>query len=299
MPILKSLNIYGSVMGLTFRNLRKSPGLMLPLFYLALIELVGIAIIYYSVQWPLNLVLAQPIKAFYGEISLHYPFNLVALLKIFNKYESFTEIIFGSLLAGMTISMYNQMTKNMTIRFGKNFNIAFNRYLRLLGYSLFLFIIIYGFSSATEYLRNMVLKNNDGYFLGMGAIKWSLIVAVVNFIFYLVIQILFLYVPIGIIVENFGLWRAAKESIKVMRKYFLVSGLIVALPFLLYLANAFLGAFSGKLMDAIAPEVAIALTVLTVIVVFIINIMINISATILYLNVKPPSASPRQGPANA
>ena len=196
MPILKSLDIYGSVMGLTFRNLRKSPGLMLPLLYLALIELFGIAIIYYSVQWPLNLVLAQPIRAFYHEISLHYPFNLVVLLQIFNKWESFTEVVFGSLLAGMTISMYNQLTKNMTIRFGKNFNIVFNRYLRLLGYGLLLFMIIYGFSSFTEYLRNEILKNNNGFFWNMGVIKWSLIVAVLNFIFYLVIQTLFLYVPI-------------------------------------------------------------------------------------------------------
>ncbi len=298
MPILKSLDIYGSVMGLTFKNLRKFPGLLLPLFYLALIELVGLAIIYYSVQWPLNLVLAQPIKAFYGEISLHYPFNLVALLQIFNKWESFTEVVFGSLLAGMTISMYNQMTRNMTIRFGKNFNIVFNRYLRLLGYSLLIFVLVYGFSSSTEYFRTEILKKNNGYFWHMGVLKWSLVVAVLNYIFYIAVQTVFLYLPMGIIVENTGLWRSARESIKIMKKYFLVSVLLVAIPFLLYLANVVLDAFSGKLMTSITPEISIALAVLTIIIVFIINVIINISATILYLNVKQQQV-PRQGQANA
>lgn len=286
MPIIKSMKIYSSVVKATFQNLRKNPSLFKPFLYLSLIELLGLALIYYAPQPPVSLVLAQPIRAFYGEPALHYPGHLLVLPQIFRIWQIIAGVIFGSLLTGITISMYNQEAKGMSLRFGKNFKIAFNRYFPLLAYTLVTFIVIYLIEHFSGKLVASRLVAGQGYFLKMGQIKWSVVLAVFNLLFSVGIETLLMYVPVLIITENTGFWRSAAASIKTVFRYFVTSVLLVLVPVIFYMAAVISRVFIPKLMNQLFPEMSLVIIVVGILVAFVVNTIIAISATILYLNVR-------------
>lgn len=280
------MQIYGSVIKATFQNLRKNPSLFKPFLYLAIIEMAGLALIFYAPQWPVNLVLGQPIKAFYGEAALHYPTHLLYLSAAFRIWQIFAGVLFGSVLTGIAISMYNQEAKGMSLRFGKNFKIAFNRYLPLLGYTLVTFIIIY----LVEHFSGLFIKDRltagQGYFLKMGQIKWGVGLAVFNILFSIAVETLFIYAPVAIIIENKGFWKAAGISFKTVFNYFVTSVLLVLVPVIFYMVTVVLKVFIPKLMDMYFPEISLVIILLGVMLGFLVNTIIAISATILYLSVK-------------
>lgn len=286
MAIVKSLRIYRSVMGMTFKNLFKFPSLFKAFLCLALLETLGLVIVYYSPQWPVNQVLAQPIRAFFGEPALHYPYNLMALPRIFRVWQIFVDIFFGSILTGIVVSMYNQHSKKMSLRFGKNFKIAFNRYLPLLAYSMIVFIVIY----LVEHFSGIFIRDRliagKGYFLKLGQIKWGIIIAVFNLLFSMAIEILWIYVPIAIIIDNKGLWRAAATSLKLVFHYFITTVLLVLIPVTVYLSVVIFRVFDSKLMDLYFPEISVLLILLSIISAFIVNTVITIAGTVMYQSVK-------------
>ncbi len=290
MPIIKSMKIYSSVVKATFQNLRKKPSLFKPFLYLSLIELLGMAVIYFAPQWPVSLVLAQPIRAFYGEAALHYPGHLLALPQIFRIWQIISGVIFGALLTGIAISMYNQEAKGMSLRFGKNFKIAFNRYLPLLAYTLVTFIVIYLVEHFSGRIIASRLVDGKGYFLKMGQIKWSVGLAVFNLMFSVGIETLLMYTPVVIILENAGFWRAAGKSIKTVFHYFITSVLLVLVPVIFYMAAVISRVFIPKLMDKLFPEMSMVILAVGILVAFLVNTIIAISATILYLNVRETKA---------
>ncbi|MBI5555611.1 MAG: hypothetical protein HY920_07165 [Elusimicrobia bacterium] len=286
MPIIKSMQIYGSVVKATFQNLRQHPSLFKPFLYLAFIEMAGLALIFYAPQWPVSLVLGQPIRAFYGEAAMHYPTHLLILPPAFRLWQIVAGVLFGSLLTGIAMSMYNQKAKGMSLRFGKNFKIAINRYLPLLAYTLVTFIIIY----LVEHFSGIFIKDRltagQGYFLKMGQIKWGMGLAVFNILFSIAVETLFLYAPLAIIIENKGFWKAAGISIKTVFKYFVTSGLLVLIPALFYLVAVVLKVFIPRLMDLYFPEISLLIILWGIFLAFIVNTIIAVSATILYLSVR-------------
>jgi len=280
------MKIYSSVVKATFQNLRKKPSLYKPFFYLGLIELLGMLVIYFSPQQPVSLVLGQPIKAFYGEAALHYPSHLLILPQIFRIWQIIAGVVFGSLLTGIAISMYNQEAKGMSMRFGKNFKIAFNRYLPLLAYTLVTVIIIYLVEHFSGNFIKGRLEDGRGYFLKMGQIKWSVGLAVFNLFFSIALETLFMYSPVVIIIENKGFWKSVGISIKMVFNYFITSSLLILVPVMFYMMIVVTKAFLPRLMDKIFPEMSMVILAVGILLAFLVNTIIAISSTILYLSVR-------------
>lgn len=287
MTFVKNMQIYSTVIKATFQSWRKYPALFKPFLCLLLLEILGLVLIYYSPQQPVHLVLGQPIRAFYGEAALHYPYNLVMLPRIFSRFRLFGIVFFDCLFTGIAISMYNQQSKKMSMRFGKNFKIAFNRYWSLLSYSLVVTLPLYLAGYIPKILVEGKLIDGEGYFLGMGQFRWSVVLLFFNLVIQVVWQTLLIYTPITIIIENKGFWAAVKESLKIVRNYALVSFLLVALvltPF--SVVSEVLKIFNLRLMDMYTPEIALVIVLLFIIMKFFMNAMITISSTILFLSEK-------------
>lgn len=297
MPFIKSLKIYRSVTGLAFSQMWKQPRLLTPFFYLALLNFAGLAIIYYSPQWPFSLALAKPIRAFYSESALHYPYNLAYLPEIFRGWRMFAEILFASILTGTTISMYNQFSKNMSLRFGKNFRIAFNRYLALVLFTLLVVIPPYLLNRFLVYFVAERMRENSGFFLHMGRLKWMITLGGTNLLANLSLMTLFVYVPVAIIVENMGFRQACRESIKKTGRYLLVTLLITMVPTIIAVLMESLTMIIPKLMDTFMPEISLMIVGLGIVVAFAVNLVIAISSAILYLNTKDVPA--RKGRVSA
>ncbi|MDD5258535.1 MAG: hypothetical protein PHD29_01045 [bacterium] len=287
MTFIKNLQIYGSIIKATLQSWRKYPELFKPFLCLMLLEILGLALLYYSPQQPVSLLLGPPIRAFYGEAALHYPYNLAMLPRIFSRWQLFTILFFDCLFTGIAISMYNQKSKNKSMRFGKNFKIAVNRYWPLLGYSIAVTLPLYLAGYILKILIEDKLIAGQGYLLGMGQFKWSMSMLVFNLCIQVFWQTLLIYIPIVIIIENKGFRDAALESLRLVRNYLLVSVLLVALALAPFgVVNELFKIFNLRLMDKFTPEITILIIVLIILIKFFMNSMITISTTILFLSEK-------------
>ena len=288
MLFIRSLKIYRSVTGLALKHLWSQPRLFTPFLYLAVINFAGLALIYYSPQWPVNLLLAAPIRAFYGEAALHYPYNLEYLPQIFRSWRLVTEIVCASLLTGVTISMYNQYSKKMSLRFGKNFKISFNRYAALVLFSFLIVAPPYILNRSLIYFISDRLHENSGFFLHMGRIKWLVAMGGINLLANLCLETLLLYVPVAVIVVNSGFWRSCRESLKKVFKYFLPSLLIILLPTVAIVIMEIMASAVPRLIQVFNPEISLVVVGTGIVVAFLANVLIAVSSTILFLNIHEP-----------
>lgn len=285
MSFMRSIQLYGSILKVSLWNLRKRPFLFKPFFYLALVEFFGLICIYFAPQWPLRILMEKPLKAFFGERALHFPFNLLVLPVVFRKWQAFASVFFGSLFTGVAISMLNQKEKKMSHRFMLNLKIAFHRYFSLLAYGAVIFLLIFLFERYTgEFVRDM-LAQHKGYFLKMGQIKWGVVLISLNVLFNIMIEVFLLYVPVLIIVANWGFWKSVKNSIEISKKYPLTSFLLVAIPLVVYLPVAVAKLYTLQLMHSLFPEISIVILLIGIGWMFLLNTFIAVSSTLLYLSI--------------
>ncbi|MFH1074035.1 MAG: hypothetical protein V1752_03005, partial [Candidatus Firestonebacteria bacterium] len=228
------------------------------------------------------------IRAFYTETALHYPDNLVMLPKMFHVFQIAVGIIFGSLLNGAAISIYNQRLKKMSTRFDKNLKIAFNHYLPLFTYAAAVFVIIYAFERYSGTFINSMLSKNNGYFLKMGQLKWNVILTGSNIGLGILVETLLIYVPVIIILENSGFRKAVSAAIKICSRYFTVTFLMVFVPVLLYLVVDATKMFIPRLMLSLFPEISLIIVLAGIIAAFLVNTVIAVSSTVLYLAISEP-----------
>jgi hypothetical protein len=285
---MKNFKLYTSSIRLTLQDLKDMPVLYKPFLYLAVIELIGLVLFYFSAQYPFKIIFAPFIKSFYGEAVLHYPYDLVILPKVFRLWQVSAGIIFGSLLAGITISMYNQQAKNMAVRFNNNFKIAFRRYSSLFVYTAAVFILIYGVDHYSKSLISTLLLENKGYFLKMGQLKWGIILQLGNFLFNVLVKAAFIYVPIIIVIEDQGFWQSAVISLKTFSKYTMPSLIVVFVPILFYLGIETSRAFIPQLVITFFPEVSFWIVLLGIIAGFFVNVILAVSSTVVYLEANKP-----------
>jgi len=88
------VNLYLTVLQLV----KSRPKLFMPFIIFAVIDLSFLLIIYVVSQQPFNAVLTPPIKAFWGEKFLHYPYNFLLIPKLASMSRNFLSCVIGALL---------------------------------------------------------------------------------------------------------------------------------------------------------------------------------------------------------
>src|SRR4030042_4575140 len=63
-------------------------------------ELLSLIILYYSPRQPFRVIFGPPIKTFWGERFLHYPFFFMLLPKLLSTARMVLSVFIGSLTAG-------------------------------------------------------------------------------------------------------------------------------------------------------------------------------------------------------
>ena len=259
------LNIWGA----TFKTLRENPNIIIPFLVVGFADILILALVYLTPRPPLSALLAPPIRAFWGEQFLHYPFNLFLIPKLFQYGHIISTAFIGVLMTGVAILMLKEAKGSL--RPGILFNLirALRMYLRL----LVIWLVIFG-------LVSVVFKGLSFAF----KLKQPLITLYISLFISIFIQTIFMYAMPAVMLEQKKAFSAMKRSISFCRNVFLLTLILVGIPTLFYIPLIMLQGGLAKLMSRFFPEIVLAIMGLNIIVSVITDCLVTCSTTILFLN---------------
>lgn len=259
---------------LTFGLFKQNPRVLIPFVLVGLFDLSILLLIYLAPRPPLSALLAPPIRAFWGERFLHYPFNLLLIPRLFDYGHTISTAFMGVLMTGAAIGMLKQAKE------GHKPNILFNlvkslrMYLRL----LVIWLVMFGLVSAAFKGLPAIFHFKQG--------AASQIALSAAFFVSILIEAFFIYAMPAVIIEEKKAGAAIKRSISFSKSAFLPTLILVALPTLIYIPMIILRGKLPMLMSKVFPEAVLIFLAVGIVVSVIIDCLITSSAAILFLNKK-------------
>jgi len=238
----------------TFIILGRYPQMFLPFLLVGIFSGIALYILYLSPQRPINLLLAPPIRAFFGEKFLHYPYNLYLLPKLYYYAHIFIGATLGILMNATACFMLKDIYyKKREPRILANSFFSLKRYLSLLGIWVIIFFLSY------SWLRVMKIKGEN-----------SLFFSILSFLGVVFISTLFIYAIPAIVFEKRKIFSALGRSLGLFKKFPFLTLFLVFLPSSFYLPVIFLKRNTLFLMKHFFPEIII----------FVLGIGISVSVVV-------------------
>ncbi len=258
----------------TVKTFKENPIIFVPFIIVGVFEGIALSLIYLVPRWPLSVVLAPPIRTFFGERFLHYPLNLILIPKLFNYAHIACSLIIGVLMTGMVISMLNDARQGLKPAILPNLVRAIKRYLGLAAIWLVAFVIM------------MFLFKGPSRLLHLKQPLQMQILFYVTFLIGIFIQIAFIYAMPAVVIENKKFFAAIKRGMSIFKQNFLPSLVLVGLPSLLFIPLMILKSRAPLFMGKFFPEIVLFILGLGVVVTVLIDCLITCSTTVLFLGQK-------------
>lgn len=267
------------------KSFKDNPAIFVPFLIFAILEFIGLIIVFLAPRMPLRLILGPPIRTFWGERFLHYPLNFVLLPKLISLTRMFLSVFAGSLLTGMAVAIIADIYNKKPIKLKASFLLALKKY-------IYLFAIVFIFTLAFYLLVKIVTIGLIKYFIAghsrllfIRVATWmGPLLFIINFLFALLIQSMFIYAIPIIIIEKEKLIRAIIKSFALFKKLFVPTIILVGLPMLIYIPLLILQYNTAFLINRLFPEFIMLLSVLGIITAsLLIDPLVTVSTTLLYL----------------
>jgi hypothetical protein len=276
--------------------LLSQPSILLPFIFVALTEILTLLFLYLAPRYPVSILLAPPIRRFFGETYLHYPFDLVLLPRLFRNFEIPIILFVGSLMTGVMVSMIDKFVKEEK----GNSNLAletktlFPKYLHFFILTLFSYLImkvaLLGGNYMAKYLH-IFLKSIKH--LGPSFI-WSLFFLAMNLVLAIFSEMVFVYSIPAVIIEKKSLFKAMRRSLGLVRKYFMTTLILVFIPIGINFFTILLENYTTILMDKIIPEISLLILLVSIFTSFLVNSAIVLTSTVFFLYIKKTESSSQE-----
>jgi len=132
----------GKAFNSTLKSLRNNPALFTPFIIFAIIEITALILIFLIPRMPLRAIFGPPIRTFWGEQFLHYPFNFLLLSKLTSLSRMFLSVVFGSLLTAVAVAMVFDVYNKKKAKFSGCLKSSLKKYLSLFTI-VFIFTLVY------------------------------------------------------------------------------------------------------------------------------------------------------------
>jgi len=272
----------------TIQALKSQKKLLLPFGIFAAVESLVLTLIYLAPRVPLRAVLGPPIKAFKGEMFLHYPANFLIIPELSSFFRNILTVILGSLLAGTAAVMIRQAFWKKEASFIKAIVEAGRKYFQLFFIVLITAVILnYAYKGVTFGITKYFSAGHKEL-LGFGFAIWrGPVTIVLSAVILLIVQAFFLYTVAFLMLGSQKLFKAIWQSFVFFGKHIWQTLLIVALPFLFYIPVIILQYKTAYLIDNVFPEVVLIIAYTGIIISsLIVDLFVTMSATLYYLNNK-------------
>ena len=256
----------------TFRLLNRRPKILIPFTIMGAANLIAAYLLYYAPQRPISYLLAPPIRKFFGEKFLHYPFNFYLLPQLFGYAEVVVSAVIGILMTAMAVGMIADAMLGHEATFLINFFRSINRYFSLL--------IAWGFVFTLVFLTSKYLPK----ILVPGDASQALLFTIFHFLGTIITQLLFIYIVPIMIIKNKNIFVAFKDNIIVIFKLFFPTMVLGLIPVCLYIPTVLLKAKTAFLVNALFPEVILGVVVIGIIASVVVEVLVITATTVLFVN---------------
>ena len=257
---------------ITFSTLKNTPGLVTPFLIAGLVDFLILALIYLAPRPPLSALLAPPIRVFWGERFLHYPFNLLLIPRLFNYGHIISTAFIGVLMTGAAIGMLKEASGGLKPNILFNLIKSLRLYLRL----LVIWLVMFGLATLAFRGLPLILQ------LKQPAARQLAFYA--SFLISIFMQSVFIYAIPAVIIEEKKTWPAIKRSVSFSGGIFLPTFFLLALPMLFYIPLLMLQGRLPDLINRFFPEIVLVILGLSIIVSVITDCLVTCSTAILFLN---------------
>lgn len=249
----------------------RNPAILWPFIIVGIFDAISLLLIYLAPQPPFSIVLAPPIRAFWGEKFLHYPQNFVLLPRLFGYAHIVITAIIGVLMTGLAIGMLKDAKSGNKPAIAFNLIYALKRYFAVLAIWVIMFIIgglVYRIPRLFASFSNRIIPQVALY---------------LSFLIVVLIQIAFIYAFPALIAEKRKLIQSIRRGFSTTRKYFLATLIFLLLPSLIYIPILILRGKSIGLMNRFFPEVVLIVLGIGIILSVLIDCVVTCSTTVLFL----------------
>lgn len=266
------------VLAKTFQTFKKNPGVYLPFAAFALLELIALIVLFLAPRKPLLPLFGPPIRTLWGEQFLHYPVNFLLLPKLASLSRMGLSVIFGSLLSGIAIAK----------TYKKPGIIALKKYTSLFLIVFIITILFYFTINFTGKLLTKYFTAGHAKLLFLGPRIWmGPILFTLNIIIAVVAQAAFIYAIPELMLSDKKFFHAIFSSLNFCRKNFIITAVLIGIPFIIYIPIIILGSNTALLIDKTFPEIALLICIASIIVSsLIVDPLITISTALLYIDAK-------------
>ena len=246
----------------------------IPFVVIALLELIGIVVIFVVIQPPLAKYITPIVIRFWGQHFLHYPFNLLLLSRLFNYLQLVLAVVLGTFASGLTISNVFQYSQTEQFSYKTSFKKTLFKYVSLIIITiLVLSLLKFTYSIEMKVLIKIMMKGQS--FLGVRREDWSMLFIVFGVIAAGFVQSLFVFTHSAIMIDNKNFITAIFRNIAFVFKNFLAACVLVIIPLLAYVPVALLKGNLFELMKRTAPEIVFAVLVFGIVISLFINVLLR------------------------
>ncbi len=252
--------------------------LLMPFGIFAAVESIVLTFVYLAPRVPFRAVLGPPIRAFKGEVYLHYPANFLIIPEVSSFMRNVLTVILGSLLAGTAALMIRQAFWKKAVVFTSSVVEASRKYFQLAAIILIFAVIMqYAYKGVGLAVMKFVPQ-----------VQWKGPVTIVlSVLALLIVQAFFNYAIAFLMLGNEKLFKAIWSSFVFFGKNIWQTLLIVTLPFLFYVPIIILQYKTAYLIDNVFPEIVLIIAYIGVIISsLIVDLLVTMSSILYYLNNK-------------
>jgi hypothetical protein len=249
--------------------LRKYPSILTPFLWIIGFEAILLTILFLAPRYPLSILLAPPIRAFWGEKYLHYPLNFLLLPQLFEVSRNTMSFIIGVFLSAIAVSFVSTAEQGQQTDWWTSIKIVTKRYFRL--------VFVWAITLGTLFFIVKVLK------FAYPVINSKPLFFTVEFFVTMLVQMFFVFSIPAVVLENKKVYAAIWRSIGLFRSYFFETLIFVLLPGLLLIPVSYLLMKMPYIMAKTFPEIALYILGSKIVIVDSIDFIITASATLFLL----------------
>jgi hypothetical protein len=272
----------------TLSFLKHHKVIFIPFLIFTFIELVILFLFYLSPRMPFIVVLGPPIKAFFGEKFLHYPYNFVLLPKLEGLSRNILSVIVGSLMTAMAVSIIGNAYYKKSIKLINVFKVSLRRYFALFFIVLIISLFIYGALKVSAWGLVRYFTAGHKTLLFMKPALWlGPILTGIGVLISIIIQACFVYAIPLLMINKEKTFKALVQSVVIFFRFFLPTLILVAIPMLAYVPIIILQYNTLFIIDKFFPELVLFFSCLGVLIISLfVDVLITVSVTLFYLHHK-------------
>ena len=263
----------------------KEPKVIIPFCLLAVIEVFALWFLSCSPHFPINVIMAPPIKSIWGPTYLHYPYIYELLPRMFYYAKIVVGVMVGALTSGMAVLAVYYFNKSRRIDLKEIFFAVLKRYVSLFLLAIILFTCVHFVMKEPSVLLLKYFFAKHAKLLFLGPKFWfSIFLPVLQFLLAVILQSLFVYSIPYIVIKEKKFLAALISGIVLFFKRFLKTFAAVLVPMFLYIPVTMLRSNMGLLADMFMPESIVVVLFIGIIVgTVIVDALVTLATTLIFI----------------